>query len=101
VSDETRIHLAEFESGIAHPWERLQEVTKELIGLHRRLALLLQAEVKGKAQAYMESTEPSVSGREREGTVTMSGISADVLILKGEIAAYTEERDFLRMVIGK
>lgn len=97
---DTRLHISEFRSGVAHPLDRLQEVTEELIGLHRRLALLLESEVRGKAKSYMESQEPSVSGKEREGSVLMAGTTADIILLKGEIAAYTEERDYLRILVG-
>lgn len=94
-----RDHIEDFLAGASDPLGRLKDITRELIGLHYRLALLLEAETLGKAKVYMESEDRTVSGREREASVTAAPTTGDIILLKGEIAAYVEERDYLRLVI--
>jgi hypothetical protein len=74
-------------------------ISRELGDLHRELAECLVAERQAKFQAYQASSETSFAGRERTGELHSLPLTCDILRLKGEIAALTEEKEFLRLVL--
>lgn len=100
---ETRDHIAAFrdivELELSPQLKRLAKVTEELISLNRRLALLVEAETRGKIEAYFNAEESTVAGRDRYAAVTQLDNTSEIIRLKGAIAAYEVERDYLRMVI--
>ena len=100
---EIRDHIAAFRDIVdntsAPQFRRLADITEELISLHRRLALLIEAESKGKIEAFYTSTEPTVAGRDRYASAAQIDNTSEIIRLKGCIAAYECERDYLHMVI--
>lgn len=98
-----REHIAAFNIAVQSPvdaWERLRDITRELIALHRSLAMLVAEEKEQRISAYLNAPENSVSGRERLADSTVLDVTTEIIKAKGEIAALSEERDFLRLYIG-
>lgn len=80
---------------------RLEEVTETLISFYRELAQLTSAEKQGRVEAFFNSQETSLGAREKEGEYRNLNTTSEILITKGEIAAYEAERDFLVIYLGE
>lgn len=78
---------------------RLATVTAELLSLHRELAMTQVAEKQKRREVFAQSNETSVSGRDREADAYVGDYLDDIIRMKGDIAAYSEERDQLRFFI--
>lgn len=79
--------------------DRLHAITTELVEHHRSLALLLAAEKEGRVAAWHNATADSVSGRDRVADFNIVPVTVDILVLKGDIAALIEERDYIRLLL--
>jgi hypothetical protein len=78
---------------------RLDEVCAELISAHRQLAQLLQAEHEGRVRTRFQSQQSTLGGKDNDAAFQTLDLARDIILLKGDIAAYTEERDQLRYFI--
>jgi len=78
---------------------RLQEVSVNLRHLHREYTQCLIAEKQHKATVYLESQARSHGEKEGQASAYSVSLTTETLLLKGEIAAAEEERDFLMFCI--
>lgn len=74
---------------------RYAAVVAELQSVHRDLALALVAELQARTHGWVNSPETSATGRERDASAQAASFTAEVLNVKGEVAALECERDFL------
>ena len=80
-----------------------------LVQAHVELADLLFTEASGRAQAWATAasqaqshgSRDSVSQRDRYADIAMLDVSGEVIVLKGQIAALREERDWCRTLLGE
>lgn len=79
---------------------QLQHVVEKLVSLHRELASLLSAEKRGKIEAWMHNNVDTIGARDRIAEFHAIDTTSEIFRVKGEISSYTEERDFLRLLIG-
>lgn len=79
--------------------DRLHEIVTELVSKHAELGDLLAAEKEGRVAAWHEAQADSVSGRDRIAEFNITPLSKDILVLKGEIAALIEERDYITLLL--
>lgn len=78
---------------------RLEQVSVQLRHLYRDHTQCLIAERQQKADVYLNSQAPSHGERQGIASAQTSALSTEALLLKGEIDALVEERDFLRFCI--
>lgn len=78
---------------------RLEQVSIQLRHLIRDHTQCLIAERQQKADIYLNSQAPSHGERQGIASAHTSALSTEAMLLKGEIDALTEERDFLRFCI--
>lgn len=79
---------------------RLRYVTLELASLHRELASLLSKEKEQRLQTWMASDSDTKYVREFEADWNVIETTKDILQVKGEIAAYLAEKEFLVLLVG-
>lgn len=78
----------------------LGDLADQLADKHRELAFVRAEEVRARVNAWQSSTETSVSGREHDMTANAVDFTAHLFEIQGEIAALTEQRDHLRLVLA-
>ena|SRR5437899_1157453 len=78
--------------------ERLAVVQGDLATLHSELAFARQREVEAKSSAWQNSTEGTVTGRERDARIAATPHSVTILDLEGKRAVLDEEKSFLLML---
>ena len=76
-------------------WDRLDQVTEDLAIRHRELGELLAAERDCQVRSWHESTESSVTGRDRYASLVALDLSRDIFKLRGEIKALEAEQTYL------
>jgi hypothetical protein len=80
------------------PQERtaaLEEICRELYGLHLELSEVRVQYLWAYAQAYKAAQSPHVGGRIQEAEIAAAGIKEDELQLLGRIDALSTMRDYL------
>lgn len=87
--------------------DRLSDITDRLIEAHGELADLHTTNQQGRAQAWATASQSqlpggkdSVSQRDRYADIAMLDIASEIIVLKGEMAALVEERDWCRLLLG-
>lgn len=90
---------AEAQSLFARRITRLEQVSIQLRHLRREFAQCLIAEKQNKANVYLSSDARSHGEREGQASAQSVSYSTETLLLRGEIEALEEERDFLRFCI--
>lgn len=81
--------------------DRLHAIVQELVDNHHQLGDLLAAEKQGRVESW-HAAQPgsdSVSARDRIAEFNIVPLAKDILILKGDIAALIEERDYIRLLL--
>lgn len=78
---------------------RLEQVSIQLRHLYREHAQCLIAEKQNKADTYLHSDARSHGEREGQASAHSISLTTETLLLKGEITALEEERDFLKFCI--
>lgn len=86
-------------SDVAAGINRLEELTTSLRLAYRDLGTLQAAEVQNRADAWRASQDTTVNGRQNFSVHMTAETSAEVLQLKGDIAALEAERTFLVFVL--
>jgi hypothetical protein len=79
--------------------DKLEQLSLDLAEHHRELAQLLMAEKEAKIEAFDYSDASTVRQRDHEADRLALPLTRDILKIKGEIAALTELRDYLRLVL--
>lgn len=74
---------------------RLSVVQADIATLHGELAFARQREVEAKSSAWQNSTEGTVTGRERDARLAATPHTITILDLEGKRAALEEEKSFL------
>lgn len=80
-------------------WSSLAYTVGQLMQSRRELADLLAAEHEGKVEAWARSEATAINQRDREAAHVITPLTIEIIQLKGEVAAFEEERDFLRQWI--
>ncbi len=78
---------------------RHHEVALQLMGLHRQLGGLLSTEREAKINGYMGTTGTD-KFRENNGGIASIEITKEVFKIRAEIAALSEERDDVRLILA-
>lgn len=94
--------LADFRGALRSPkaaLSRLAVVDEEAIALARELAMTEVARAARRREVYASSQESSVSGRDREADLHSADLIDEIIRMKGDLAAYSLERDHLRFFI--
>lgn len=78
---------------------KLEQSSIRLRHLHREFVQTLIAEKQHKADIYLHSDARSHGEREGQASAMSVSLSAETLLLKGEISALEEEISFLRFAI--
>lgn len=79
--------------------ERLGDISQEIANLHDEIAFTKSTELQTKQQAWGESTETSVTGRERVASFHAVNQTISVLDLEARLHARTEEKYYLIRVL--
>lgn len=79
---------------------RLEQVSIQLRHLYREWTQCLIAEKQHKANIYQSSEARSHGEREGQASALSISFSTETLLLKGEITALEEERDFIKFCIA-
>lgn len=94
--------LYEFSVALQSPTEalkRLNVIESEALSLIRELALTEMDRAQKKRDSYIQSTETTISGRDREADLYTAHEGDEIIRMKGDLAAYSLERDHLRFFI--
>lgn len=78
---------------------RLEQVTHDLKHQYGELGTLQATEVTNRAQAWLNSQDPTVNGRRDYSAHMTAETKAEILQLQGDIAAGEVERDTLKVRI--
>lgn len=74
-------------------------VTEQLVNGYLELGSAQAAERQARVRGFLESTETSVAGRERDAEAQSMHLTIALYELQGRIKALTEERDLLRLLL--
>lgn len=80
-------------------WSALRALTDRLVARREELALLEVAVAETSAQVYAQSTETSVSGRDREASAATQPYRGEIIKLRAKIAGDEDMRDLLTLAI--
>lgn len=72
---------------------RLVEVSEQLANAHYEMASVAQAEKQLKSNAFNDSGETTVAGKERYAEAVAMDMTCAVFDVRAQIAALSEERD--------
>lgn len=78
----------------------LDQIQVELIPLLEDYRRMQGDEIASKAEAWMHSTETTVTGRERDVELSTYIITSEILRIRGRIESLKEERDYLLYLLG-
>ena len=97
----TRPRIQEYPSWERPPLiSRLSDVTTQLVEYLKDYYRMQGDETRSKADAWMSSTETTVSGRQRDVDLATYHVSATILEIRGEIEALKLEREFILYILG-
>lgn len=80
--------------------QQLEQITTDLKTSYRELGTLQATETKNRAQAWLNSQDPTVNGRRDYSAHMTAETKAEILELQGDIAALEREWDLLVLQVG-
>lgn len=82
-------------------YDRLYTVTTSLADKYRELALIESTEHRSKIEAWHNSNEETLKGRDRVADFSALSFTLDIIQLKGEIKALELEYDYIKILIDR
>lgn len=78
---------------------KLEQITADLKNSYRELGTLQATEVKNRAQAWLNSSDPTVNGRRDYSAHMTAETKSEILELQGDIAALEKEWDLIALQV--